>query len=78
MVDFVRDPNKFKILLITVSYSAFDGGLLACLKAVKLARCKRYFYVANRNKRSVFLLNDHFVINECELCNKEWKPLAMV
>ena len=60
-------------------YSAFDGGLFVCLKAVKPARCKIYFYIANRNKRrSVFLLNDHVVINECELCNKEWKPLAMV
>ena len=48
------------------------------LKVVKPARCKRYFYIANRNKRSVFLLNDHFVISECKLCNKEWKPLAML
>ena len=48
------------------------------LSAVKPARCKRYFYIANRNKRSVCSLNDHFVINECELCNKEWKPLAVV
>ena len=75
MVDFVRDPNKFQILR---SCSAFDGVLFVSLKAVKPARCKRYFYIANRNKRSVFLLNDHFVINEYELCNKEWKPLAMV
>ena len=78
MADFVRDPNKFQILRITVSCSAFDGGLFVCLNAVKPARCKRYFYIINRNKRSVFLLTDHFVIEECKLCNKEWKPLAMV
>ena len=29
-------------------------------------------------QRSVFLLTDHFVIDDCMLCNKEWKPLAMV
>ena len=40
--------------------------------------CKRYFYITNRNKRSVFLLTDHFVIEECKLCNKEWKSLAIV
>ena len=74
MVDFVRDPNKFQILRITVS-SAFDEGLFVCLKAVKPARCKRYFCIANRNKKiSVFT----FQINEFELCNKEWEPLAMV
>ena len=75
MVDFVRDPNKFQILCITVSCSAFDGGLFVCLKAVKPARCKKYFYIANRNKKiGVFT----FVINEYESSNKEWKPLAMV
>ena len=78
MVDFVRDRNKFQILWITVSCSAFDGGLFVCLNAVKQARWKRYFYSTNRNKRSVFLLTDHFVIDECKLCNKEWKPLATV
>ena len=78
MVNFVRDPNKFQILWITVSCSAFHGGLFVCLNAVKPARCKRYFYIANRNKRSVFLLTDHFVIDEYKLCNKEWKPLTMV
>ena len=60
-----------------VSRSAFDGGLFVCLNAVKPARCKRYFYITNRNKRSVFLLTDRFVIDECKLCNNEWKPLAM-
>ena len=75
MVDFVRDPNKFQILWIKVSSSAFDGGLFVCLKTVKPARCKRYFYIANRNKKiSVFT----FEINEFELCNKEQKSLAMV
>ena len=78
MVDFVRDPNKFQILQMTASWNAFDGGLFVCLNAVKLAMCKRYFYITNKNKRSVFLLTDHFVIDECKVCNKEWKPLAMV
>ena len=62
----------------TLSCSAFDGGLFICLNAVKPARCKRYFYITNRNKRSVFLLTAHFAIDECKLCNKEWKPSAMV
>ena len=78
MVDFVRDPNKFQILCVTVLCGAFDGGLFVCLNAVKPVRCERYFYITNRNKRSVFLLTDHFVIDEFKLCNKEWKPLAMV
>ena len=39
---------------------------------VKRARCKRYFYITNRNKRSMLLPTDHFVIEECKLCNKEW------
>ena len=78
MVDFVRDPNKFQILSITVSCNTFDGGLFVCLNSVKPAKCKRYFYIKNRNKNSVFLLTDHFVIDEHKLCNKEWKPLAMV
>ena len=64
MADFLRDTNKFQILLITVSCNAFDGGLYVCIKAVKPARCKRYFFITNRNKRSVFLLTDHFVIEE--------------
>ena len=34
------------------------------INAVKPARCKRYFYITNRNKRSVFLLTDQFVIEE--------------
>ena len=67
MVDFVGDPNQFQILRITVSCSAFDGGLFVCLNTVKPARCKRYFHITNRNKRSVFLLTDHFVIEECKL-----------
>ena len=29
-------------------------------------------------KDQVFLLTDYFVIEECKLCKKEWKPLAMV
>ena len=62
----------------TLSCSAFDEGLFICLNAVKLARCKRYFYITNRNKRSVFLPTDHFAIDECKLCNKEWKPSATV
>ena len=78
MVDFVRDPNKFQILRITVSCSVFDEELFVCLNAVKPTRYRRYFHITNRNKRSVFLLTDHFVIEECKLCNKEWKPLAMV
>ena len=53
---------------------SFRGG---CYRGVS-ARCKRYFHITNRNKRSVFLLTDHFEIDECKLCNKEWKLLAMV
>ena len=50
----------------------------ASLNAVKPPRCKRYIYVTNRNKRSVILLTDHFVIEECKLCSKEWKRLSLV
>ena len=78
MIEFVRDPDKFQNIRITGSCSAFDGELFVCLNAVKPARCKRYFSITNRNKRSVFLLTDHFVTDECKLCDKEWKPLAMV
>ena len=48
MVDFDRDPDKFRILWITVSCSAcsaFDGGFFVCLNAVKPARCKRHVYI---------------------------------
>ena len=55
MVDFVRDPNKCQILWITVSCSAFDGGLFVCSNAVKPARCKQ------KQKISVF--------TDWQLCN---------
>ena len=48
-VDFVRDPNRFQILSITVLCSTFDGGLFVCLNTVKPARYKKYFYVTETN-----------------------------
>ena len=68
MIDSVRDLNKFQILWIRVSCSALKGDYLSAW----------YFSITDSNKRSVFLLTDHFVIDECKLCNKEWKSLAMV
>ena len=65
----MRYPNKFQILWIRVSCSAFDGGRF------KPARYKSYFYITNSNKGSVFCLIEHFLIDECELYDKEWKPL---
>ena len=55
-------------------------GIICLLKDSQAIKVQKIFLAifANRNKRSVCLLNDHFVINECELCYKEWKPLAMV
>ena len=75
--------TKFNVLrCISLSETLFwtgaRGGIPITLNAVRPAWCKRYYYITNRNKRSVFLLTDHFVIDECKLCDKEWKPLAMV
>ena len=39
---------------------------------------KIFPYYKQKQKISVFLPTDDFVIDECKLCNKEWKPLAMV
>ena len=57
IVDFVRDPNKFQILWITVS--CFWWRIICLLKRSQASEVKWYFYITNRNKRSVFLLTDH-------------------
>ena len=54
------------------------GRRIICLLKRSQASEVQNTRIKNRNKRSVFLLIDHFVIDGCKLCNKEWKPLAMV
>ena len=77
--NFVRDPDKFQILSITVSCKAFDGGYITCLlKHSQASEVQKIFLYYKQKQKISVLLTEHFVIDECKLCNKEWKPLAIV
>ena len=45
MVDFVRDPNKFQILRIIVSCSAFDRGIICLLKRNQASEVQKDIYI---------------------------------
>ena len=63
----MRDPNKFQILWITVSYSTFDRELLVCLNAdisiLQTETKDQYFYWLT----TLYLMNVSCVINNGNL-----------